>query len=70
MKGGQCGEGWEKASEGGQGNPVWELAGESEKERVLGRADHVSHHVRAVEFPLFWGEACEDKVGLRLVRDE
>lgn len=37
---------------------------------MLGRAGHVSHHVRAVEFPLFWGEACEDKVGLRLVGDE
>lgn len=35
----------------GQGNPVWELAGR-ERKRVLGRADHVSHHVRAVEFPL------------------
>lgn len=60
-------------SERGQGNLVWELAEESEKERVPWQADHVSHHVRAVEFPLFCvcgGEACEDKVGLRLVGDE
>ena len=55
--------------QGGQGNPVWELAGASEKEREPGRAEHVSHHLRAVEFPLFWGEACEDAVGLRLVGD-
>lgn len=45
----------EGPSERGQGNLVWELAEESEKERVLWQADHVSHHVRAVEFPLFWG---------------
>lgn len=37
------------ASAGGQGNPVWERAGAREKEP--GRPDHVSHRVRAVEFP-------------------
>lgn len=60
------GGGWETGEDrvqGGPGNPVWELAGESEKEREPGRAEHVSHHLRAVEFPLFWGEACEDGVG-------
>lgn len=41
-----------------------------ERKRVLGRADHASHHVRAVEFPLLWGQAGEDEVGLRLVPDE
>lgn len=45
----------EGLSESGQGNLVWELAEENEKERVLWQADHVSHHVRAVEFPLSSG---------------
>lgn len=61
--GGRDGGGAGGCVQGGPGNPVWELAGESEKEREPGRAEHVSHHLRAVEFPLFWGEACEDEVG-------
>lgn len=32
--------------------------GEGEKERELGRAEHLS-------YPLFWGEVCGDEVGLR-----
>jgi hypothetical protein len=53
--------------EGGPGNPLWDLAG-GESERELGQADHVSYLIRAVEFPLCWGEPCE--VAIKLVGDE
>lgn len=54
---------------GGPGKPRLGTGRGRVRKRV-GRAEHVSHHLRAVEFPLFWGEACEDAVGLRLVGDE
>lgn len=58
------------ARERDQGNPVWELAGESEKERVLGV--QIIFHITSElwNFLSSRGRPVKREVGLRLVGDE